>query len=111
MNRIPIIAGALASVLMATPATANESFTGEQVHRWCEESEKFCVGLAAGVMIGWAISDWPEPCLPNTLMTFGQLMDVVTKYLRDHPEERHNPGVTVVALAIDNAWPNACEHK
>jgi hypothetical protein len=92
-----------ASVLAATPVVANETFTADQLHRFCEESAEFCVGFAAGIINGIGIGKWdiaPVICLPKAFMTFGQPMDVITKYLREHPEQRHNPATAVVVMAI-----------
>jgi len=57
MIRTTIIA-ALAAMLAATPAVANENFTADQLHRFCEVSDDFCVGFAAGLMNGMAIGRW-----------------------------------------------------
>jgi hypothetical protein len=74
MKRTIITAGALAGMLAATPAVADESFTGNQLHKFCTESLEFCIGFAAGVMNGMSIGGWNEPaiCLPKAFMTFGQ---------------------------------------
>ena len=49
-----------------------------------------------------------QVCLPRETLTFGQLSDVITKYLQDHPEQRHEPAFLLVGLAISDAWPDAC---
>jgi Rap1a immunity proteins len=106
-----ITIAALVGMLAATPAVANEGFTADTLHRFCEGSGDFCVGFAAGVMNGMVIGRWGTEsgvCLPQAVMTFGQLQGVIAKYLRGHPEQWHNPATFVVAMAISTAWPNAC---
>jgi hypothetical protein len=43
-------------------------------------------------------------CAPATSTT-DQFHDVLTLYLREHPEERHRPAVILLVLALSEAWP------
>jgi hypothetical protein len=108
MTRTIIIA-ALAGMLVATPAVANEGFTGNVLDTLCQESFDWCAGYAAGVLHGVRMGQMRDAvCLPKNV-TVGQVRDVITKYLRDHPEIRHYAAGPVAAVAINNAWPNACK--
>src|ERR1700681_1841038 len=44
-------------------------------------------------------------CPPVEIVTMGQMMDVVKKFLRDNPEIRHRSSVTLIAMAFRHAWP------
>jgi len=105
---------AMAGLLLVTPAMAYEwSFTGNQLYESCHESKYDCAMFAAGVMAGMLIGKMNtlaagQVCLPRGTLTFGQLSDVITKYLRDHPEQRHEHAFLLVGLAISDAWPDAC---
>ena len=105
---------AMAGLLLVTPAMADEwSFTGNQLYESCHESRYDCATFAAGVMAGMFIGKMNtlaarQVCLPNQTLTFGQLSNVITKYLRNHPEQRHEPAFLLVGLAISDAWPDAC---
>lgn len=110
-----ITAGALAGMLAATPAAAgtdNSVLSGEELLRFCEVSAAHSAGFAAGLVIGVDIGRWESPdgtavCLPPA--TFGQVEDVFTKYLRDHPEHRHHSAINIVTVAILTAWPDECK--
>ena len=43
-------------------------------------------------------------CIPKGMLT-GQLQDVLLKYLRDHPEKRHNSTPFFAFWAVRKAWP------
>lgn len=63
---------------------------------------------AAGMLEGFvagAIS--PHDCLPDGVK-LGQLVAVVNKYVRAHPEDRHYSASSLVRRAVDIAFP--CTH-
>jgi Rap1a immunity proteins len=109
-----ITIAALVGMLSATPAgagTDNNVLSGEELLRLCEGSAGYCAGFAAGLAIGVDVGKWESPdgtaaCLPQ--VTFSQMEDVLTKYLRDHPEHRHHSAINLVTVAILTAWPDAC---
>lgn len=45
-------------------------------------------------------------CPPPT-MTAGQASDVLIKWLREHPETRHQPTYDLLVIALGAAWPCA----
>jgi hypothetical protein len=40
-----------------------------------------------------------------------QIVDVVMKYIRESPQDRHNAGAVIVAMAAMNAWPCKAQGK
>ena len=42
---------------------------------------------------------------PENSVTNQQAQDVIIKYLRDHPENRHLPAPSLIALALHDAFP------
>jgi len=52
----------------------------------------------------------PEPyCLPKA--ESGQLVRIVLKYIRNHPEEAHQPTAFLIVVALQEAFPCATEKK
>ncbi len=99
----------LASILvifaLAKPAAA-EFLDGNRISRWClaefyQSSEWFCDGYVAGVA-----DTNKELCIP-TNVSVAQTSDIFKKFLRDHPEDRHQNAHSLVSRALSEAWP--CE--
>ena len=51
------------------------------------------------------LEEFKGTCVPEARVALGQLTDVVIKYLRDHPEERHLHGAVLVITAVSDAFP------
>jgi hypothetical protein len=67
----------------------------------------FCRGYVAGVadiLENREVAGY-RACIPTTTAEIGQLGDIVTNFLRDHAEERHRTGASIVALALSQAFP------
>jgi hypothetical protein len=70
----------------------------------------FCFGLMEGMM---AMNQIYEYRLKNALfcqpksITSAQAARIVVKYLRDHPEELHQPGSILAYVALSEAFPCA----
>ncbi|MGU5731432.1 Rap1a/Tai family immunity protein [Aeromonas jandaei] len=64
-----------------------------------------CRGYITGVA---DVLDGFSFCIPDRVNR-GQNVDVVTKYLRDHPEDRHQDAHTLTAYALSIAFP--CQTK
>ena len=70
----------------------------------------FCFGLMEGMM---AMNQVYEYRLKNALfcqpkdITSAQAARIVVKYLRDHPEELHQPGSILAYVALSKAFPCA----
>lgn len=69
-----------------------------------------CMGYILGVyddmMVMLQLQYRREACAPSGV-TAGQIVDIVTKYLRDNPQERHMPAPMLVRIALFEAFP-AC---
>ena len=64
-------------------------------------------GFMAGVLAGSiaASSDSRPIICPSEEVTAQQVSAVVLKYLRDHPEDRHESAVALVYIALAHAFP------
>jgi hypothetical protein len=79
----------------------------------CEAAETarqtFCLGYITGAsdvdgMDGATFPERRHSCVREEV-TNGQLKDVVVKYLKDHPEERHLLAAILVVKAQAKAFP------
>lgn len=89
--------------------------TGNELLRTCTETTPphrilICLSYVDGVSDGFTIAQnsIPRPyiCIPSGV-TLRQKVDVVTAYLRAHPESRHQPASFLTLQAMQQAWP--CE--
>jgi Rap1a immunity proteins len=87
---------------------------GTQLSTFCNRSDstmefQFCdafiVGVRDGVVLAVTLRD-AKPILdiPKDV-TQEQIRAVVTKYLKDHPEELHKPAGLLVIFALSKAFP------
>jgi hypothetical protein len=51
-----------------------------------------------GGIMGW------RACIPAGVQA-SQLRDVATRFLREHPEQRHSPAPSLVAMSLAQAFP------
>lgn len=99
------------AVLFASPAwpSGGSFYSGNDVFGYCEGSAKnsaHCIGyttgivdaLASGPIFGWAA------CVPEKVSA-AQARDIVVKYLRDNPQERHYSAAGIAAKALSVAFP------
>lgn len=111
-----------ASATFGAPASAAGYFiSGNALLRHCmasletqagQASQMFCTAYVQGVVDSEA---WFGPELKNVGKTSGvcaperaeagQAVEIVTAYLRGHPEERASNASTVVVAALFAAWP------
>jgi len=63
----------------------------------------FCLGYVSGAFDGLGVAG---VCTPNKVSN-GQMVRVVLKYLREHPEELHRDKLLLVSAAYLKAWPCA----
>ena len=82
--------------------------TGNQLLEWCESQahfqQAFCLGYITGVtdidsMDGSVFPERRRSCVPENVSN-GQVSDVVIKYLKDHPEERHLLAAILIVKAM-----------
>lgn len=107
---------ALASFLVLAPTAAAQDVrlemfvTGNDLYDRCTESTAastyvanyaFCRGYiyAAADFYGTVAAENGRPSCRRAGVTGQQIVDIVIKYLRDHPEERHKPAnYSVIAV-------------
>lgn len=80
---------------------ANAAFdTGNDLYDFCtsKDSSKqlLCLGLVTGYFEGMQAG---YECGTDPKITRQQLRDIVVKFLRDNPAERHRPGAVLAARA------------
>ena len=93
----------------ALPQTANKSMTafvgGNELFKRCSRTGAdllFCQGYIAGIADTLELT--AEICLPQN-SDLRQSSDVVTNYLRGHPETRHRAAASEAADALKQAFP------
>ncbi len=96
----------LGLALAAEPARA-EWMSGNELHETCASGsavdKALCLSYVMGVLDGSRFLD--EPLKTPTGATGGQVRDVMSKYLADHPEIREQPARVLVKSAVVDAWP------
>lgn len=95
----------------ATPASA-DAVTGNKLLEWCgsvpfqQAPSTFVTGACLGYILG--VGDTLEEvggiCVSPT-GTANQFVDIVDKWLLDHPETRDQPARVITALALGRAFP------
>jgi hypothetical protein len=103
----PMVAGcAAAESMMETkksPTSSNTLFLAGM-----------CLGHAntAWFFLPWlaSLSQKSATCIPDGV-SVGQYIEVINKFMRDHPEERHRDFNDTMDLAAAEAWPCSSEDK
>lgn len=103
-----MIALTLALAIQAEP-TYFAAWTGNKLYEACEASRDICIAYVIGIndgMVAQAGSKRdPVPyCLPRQV-TFGQMADVVHKFLRENPERRDLGANFLTRDAFVRAFP------
>jgi hypothetical protein len=90
--------------------------SGNDLWTWCSSREvrsvNLCLGYALGAADVWTVVstrpqwDLAKVCLPSAVKP-DQVRDVVIRYLREHPEDRHNPAALAAYSALKDAFPCA----
>lgn len=99
----------LLSLCLWSPALAGSFNNGNELHTRCSENgfaEGYCFGYIAGisdVLSNAAIGDF-NACQPKDV-TVQQVVDVVKKYLKENPQDRHFTANSLVAYALSEAFP------
>ena len=112
----------LAATFLPTMTSADaehrvSTTTGNDLLEYCESKERpfptgLCLGYVLGAsdvesMEGAAFPDRARSYVPNNVSN-GQMIDIVVKYLKDRPEERHMLAGLLVE-AMNKAFP--CSSK
>jgi hypothetical protein len=96
-------------------ATGNDYLTDCSVERPKDTVMQFaayghCMGYVQGFIDAMALSNSLHPgqpffCFPTSGIRVEQMMRVIEKYLRDHPNELHMPLGAEVGLALAKGFP------
>lgn len=100
-------AASFAMLLVATNSlaiAATAYVSGNDLYAECSANTQLCLGFVEAVADSFTSYEPSLLCLPGTV-TNGQLVDIVAKFLRDNPEERHRTAYMLVAQAIGAAFP------
>ena len=92
----------------AFSAAGDTFFTGDMLHRYCNQSSESCTNYIAGVVdaliaVG-ATQKTPLICLHDRT-ELGQAVDVIANYLRAHPEKRQGNAAGIAITALRHAFP------
>jgi Rap1a immunity proteins len=99
------------ALTMALSPGAALALDGNDVLRTCENTsgynEGFCLGYLLGVVDSLMNGAAPLICNNDRTgnVTFAQMRDIVLKYLRDHPENRHCGAIDITYVALRNLFP------
>ena len=94
-----------AAVFLLSPTfafSARGFVTGDDLSFKCSTNSQSCMGYIAGVSD--IMSTNGDICLPNHA-TIQQIVDLVAKYLSDHPERRHYGASSEAGIALMEAFP------
>jgi hypothetical protein len=114
MRKLIAATAVVAGLMFNVPARATVT-TGEVLNRTCTSTNVdqfvgYCLGFVIAAMEMWNFIELDkDKCLfslPDKA-TPDQLIAVVTKYLKGHPEEWDKPAIGTVMVALRDAWP--CE--
>jgi hypothetical protein len=99
----------LAIVGIASPANA-DSYSGNDILKMCTSTsvndQNFCAGYSSGIFEEIRlvhVVQKTQDCVPVGV-TYGQVEDVIVKYLKDNPADRNSAAVFLVTAAIGDAW-------
>jgi hypothetical protein len=100
-----IICICIAVILLA--ATSAVALTGNQLKENSDIGEQYPTVFAQGYFSGYVLGvadATPNLCIPAGVNK-GHIIEVVRKYLKDHPEQLHLSGSVIVPRAFTAAWP------
>jgi len=97
-------------LLFASPVQAGFD-TGNTLYAECTKENPvaagYCMGYVGGVADvmsdGTPISGW-KACVPKNV-TIAQIKDIVTRWLANTPQDRHYSADSLVAAALEKAFP------
>jgi len=88
---------------MRTTTTGFED--GNTLYAKCNENQRiYCMGYVTGVADLLQGQNTNGVCLPQGVVV-GQLVDVVKKFLKEHPETRHFTATSEIQVALEGAFP------
>ena len=108
----------LAAALLLAPVSATardvSSNDGNELLGYCTDEGYYTQGVCMGIIMGtsntldhWVAANEASPyCRPDGV-TWGQIQEVVVRYLKRHPETRHESYPLLIAKAQRATWPCA----
>ena len=107
-----LMAAAVVLVLAGEARSARDTaISGNDFLEWCTSTPKPSEFICVGYLLGTAEmiklmrefgTDAAFPCLPDNAIV-GQYRDIVVRWLKEHPELRHEGALTAVILALKEA--------
>ena len=99
-------------LLAVLPVDSSAFWTGNDILARCEgeaNDQRDCMGYVTGAsdMLGAAQTVGearPVMCQPDNVSR-KQVVDIVVRYLRNHPSNRHYLGGSLVRIALMDAFP------
>jgi hypothetical protein len=99
-------------------AQAQAFYSGNDLNNFCNHQPgSLEAGICGGYIVGIAdalgatdkgvplsIAGW-RACIPTGVSRSGQVVDIVTKWLRESPQHLHYPAPSLVAAALAEAFP------
>ena len=76
--------------------------TGNTLADICQKTSGYDYGVCLGFINGVAALQH-SACIPDGVK-FGQLKDVVLKYIQENPEIRHKPATGIITKALKQVW-------
>lgn len=76
--------------------------TGNKLTEICKTESGYQYGVCLGFINGVAALQ-KQACIPEGVK-FGQLKDVVLKYISENPEHRHKPATAIITSALAQVW-------
>jgi hypothetical protein len=102
---------ALILILAGTEqAQANSFKTGNDLLQYCEDASQpvctaYIMGVVDSISVYQQVTSAPKfACVP-THVTAGQVRDIVVRYLKAHPQDRHLTASGEVIMALKEVWP------
>ena len=95
------------ALLAAWPATtAAQFYTGNDLLQYCQSKSRIEIGICHGIIAGGSdmMKALGAGCQYRNQVTVGQLIDVVTKLLREQPKIRDLPASELVRLALQQSF-------
>ena len=113
-GRTRLIAMAVAIAMTCLPVSAQELrafYTGNDLRSRCSDTSPYqaglCMGFVTGIADAMGIAAFlggRRACIPLAA-TEGQALDVVKRFLEQHPAEPQEEAVSLVAQALSEAFP------
>lgn len=88
--------------------SASYFVSGNELYDWCTHSNwALCDGFVEGSADIFIAQNANSVCMPTgqSGVTVQEVVDVVKKYLTNHPETRHYPAYSIILVALDRAFP------